>query len=88
MSPKEKAAYLILKFNEADCTGGWLSVATQGEDERRFDRAKAFALIAVEELIYLAGSTNSIPTIYFWEQVKEELLDMSCTQVFSSDNQN
>lgn len=67
MNPKEKAQYLILKFNETDCKGDWTPVATQGEDERRFDRAKAFALIAVEELVQLSAYTYHSNIIAFWE---------------------
>lgn len=61
MAPKEKAAELVLRYLRIDNnTKEWFNTYI----------AKQCALIAVDELI---KATEPLSSIYFWEEVKQEI---------------
>lgn len=63
MTPKEKAEELVLRYLRIDNnTKEWFNTYI----------AKQCALVAVDELI---EATEPLSSTYFWEEVKEELLN-------------
>lgn len=60
MKPREKAQELIDKFQ-------WATLPDERTQPLDINYAKAYALIAVNEII------SAMPMVYYWKEVKQEL---------------
>lgn len=70
MTPKEKAKELFLKYKE--------SILSFLSDNMKTDNAIDCALIAVDEIIDICSEDESaiITQLQYWQQVKQELLNL------------